>query len=154
MHPLIKSHILLYSNDLSILHGFQDNMHVNVNTGRKSAILNFVELTIFKAYLSLKPHILFIIMAQISGMHGFSDITHIEVNSGCKSAIFNKKYKFVRACPSLKPHIVFHCKGIARFPYIRQIKKKIADSLPFWPPRPRFCQMRAHFPSSSQLLLK
>ena len=30
-----------------------------VNDGRKSAILNLIDLTFFKAYHSIKPHILF-----------------------------------------------------------------------------------------------
>ena len=47
MHPLLKSHILFYSNGLAIKHGLPNNGHVNVNNGRLAAILNLDELNFF-----------------------------------------------------------------------------------------------------------
>ena len=54
MHPLLKSHILFYSNGLAIKHGLPNNGHVKVNNGRKAAMSNF-----FKMHPLLKSHILF-----------------------------------------------------------------------------------------------
>ena len=55
----MKPHILICSNDLAISHGFPDNRHIEVNDGRKSAILNIVDLKSFRAYPLPIPHILF-----------------------------------------------------------------------------------------------
>ena len=59
MHPLLKSHILFYSNGLAIQHGLQNNGHVKVNNGRKAAILNLIESKFFKMHPLLTSHILF-----------------------------------------------------------------------------------------------
>ena len=59
MHPLLKSHILFYSNGLAILHGLPNNGHVKVNNGRKAAILNLLKSNFFKMHPILKSHILF-----------------------------------------------------------------------------------------------
>ena len=40
MHPLLKFHILFYSNGLAIYHGSPNNGYVKVNNGLKEAILN------------------------------------------------------------------------------------------------------------------
>ena len=46
-------------NSLAIWPSFTDIMHIKVNNGRKSAIIELIELTFFTEYPSLKPHILF-----------------------------------------------------------------------------------------------
>ena len=47
MHPLLKFHILFYSNGLAIQHSSPNNGHVKVNNGLKAAILNFDQVKIF-----------------------------------------------------------------------------------------------------------
>ena len=50
--------------------------------------MSFIELTFFRAYPFLKPHILFYGDAPAI-WHGFPDINYIKVNNDRKSAIFN-----------------------------------------------------------------
>ena len=73
--------------------------------------MQLIELKFFKAYTSLKPHILF----YSNGLpiwHGFPDITHIEINNSRKSAILNLiKLNFFRAYHSLK-HTMCNMKKI------------------------------------------
>ena len=59
MHPLLKSHILFYSNGLAISHGLPNKSHVKVSNGRKAAILNLTKSIFFKMHPLLKSHILF-----------------------------------------------------------------------------------------------
>ena len=59
MHPLLKSHILFYSNGLAIYHGLPNNGHVKVNNGRLAAILNLDKMNFFKMHPLLKPYNLF-----------------------------------------------------------------------------------------------
>ena len=59
-----------YSNGLAMWPGYPDITHVNVNNGCKSAILNLIKLNIFRAYPSLKPHILFY-SNDLAIWHGF-----------------------------------------------------------------------------------
>ena len=59
MHPLLKFHILFYSNGLAIQHGLPNNGHVKVNNGLKAAILNLMKSTFFEMHPLLKSHILF-----------------------------------------------------------------------------------------------
>ena len=66
---------------------FPDITHTTANNGRKSVILNLLELIFFRAYPSLNLYILF--HNSLATCHGFPDITHIKVNNGCKSAISN-----------------------------------------------------------------
>ena len=56
MHPLLKSHILFYSNGLAIYHGLSNNGQVKVNNGRLAAILNLDKLIFFKMHPLLKPY--------------------------------------------------------------------------------------------------
>ena len=56
-------------------------MHIKVNNGCKSAILNLIDLKFLRAHLSLKPQILFYSI-DLAIWHGLSDIQHIEVNNG------------------------------------------------------------------------
>ena len=44
------------------------------------AILNFIELKFYRAYSSMKPHILFY-RNGLAIWHGFPDITHIKNNA-------------------------------------------------------------------------
>ena len=85
--------------------------HINVNDGRKSAILNLNELTFFRVHPSMESYTLF----NNNGLaiwHGFLDITHIRVNNGRKSATMNSvELIFFKAYPSLKPHILFWSNG-------------------------------------------
>ena len=50
MHPLLKSHILFYSNDPAILHGLPNISNVKVNSGLWAAILNSLESKVFKRH--------------------------------------------------------------------------------------------------------
>ena len=59
MHPLLKCHILFYSNGLAIQLGLPNNGHVKVNNGRKAAILNLFKSNFFRMPPLLKSHILF-----------------------------------------------------------------------------------------------
>ena len=59
MHPLLKSHILFYSNGLAIKHGLPNIGHVKVNNGREAAILNLIKSIFFKMHPLMKSHILF-----------------------------------------------------------------------------------------------
>ena len=77
---LLKQYILFYGNGLGIWHCFPDIMHIKVNNGGKSAILNFYLDEIFPPYPYLKPHILFYgegssYMFQTR----FPDNTHIKI---------------------------------------------------------------------------
>ena len=65
-----------FGNGLAIWHGFPNIRHIKVNNGRKSAILNLIELKFFRAYPSLKPHILFYNkgLAVWYGVPGISNI--------------------------------------------------------------------------------
>ena len=75
MHiPPCKKKILFHNNGLAIWHGFPDITHIEVINGRKLAILNFIELTFFRAYPSLKPHILFY-SNGLAIWHSFPNIT-------------------------------------------------------------------------------
>ena len=56
MHPLLKSHILFYSNGLAIQQGLPNNGHEKVNNGRKADILNLIQVTIFQNASSPKMH--------------------------------------------------------------------------------------------------
>ena len=53
-------------------------MHIIVNNGRKSAILNFIKLKFFRAYPYLKRHILF--YSNIAIWLGYPDINNFRVN--------------------------------------------------------------------------
>ena len=57
MHPLLKFHILFYSNGVAILHGLPNNGHVKVNNGRKAAILNLFKSNFFKMHPLLKSFV-------------------------------------------------------------------------------------------------
>ena len=48
MHPLLKSHILLYSNGLAIQHGLPNIGHVKMNNGRKGGHFQFDQVNIFQ----------------------------------------------------------------------------------------------------------
>ena len=54
----MKQYSLFYSNGLAIWLGFPDFIYIKVNDDRKSPISNFIQLKFFRAYSSLKPHIL------------------------------------------------------------------------------------------------
>ena len=107
-------HILFYSycNGLASWHDFPDITHTKGNNGHQSAILNFIELNIFRANHSLKSHIL----SYRNGLaiwHGVPDIMHItciKVNSDHKLTILNWiECNFFMAYPSLKPqHFVLY----------------------------------------------
>ena len=60
----------------SIWNDFTDIMHIKVNNGSKLAILNLIQLKLFKPYPSLKLHILFY-GNGIANWHGLSDISNI-----------------------------------------------------------------------------
>ena len=64
---------LFYGYGLSFSHGFPDIMNIKVNNGNKSAIFNFIELKLLRAYPYLKPHILFYSNGSAI-WHGFPDI--------------------------------------------------------------------------------
>ena len=53
-------------------------MHIKINKGRKSSILNLIELKLFIAYPSVKPRFCCMVMVYPSGM----DIWHNKVNIG------------------------------------------------------------------------
>ena len=55
----LKPHILFNSNGLAIWHGFLVITHIQVNSGRRSAILNLIILKFFTVYPYLKLRILF-----------------------------------------------------------------------------------------------
>ena len=61
MHPVQKSHKMLYSNGLAIYHGLPNisNVEVNRPSGRQAAILNLIKSKVFKMHPLLKRHILF-----------------------------------------------------------------------------------------------
>ena len=59
MHPLLKSHILFYSNGPAIQHGLPNISNVKVNSGRWAAFLNSIESTFFKRHPLPKRQILF-----------------------------------------------------------------------------------------------
>ena len=81
MHPLLKSHILFYSNGLAIWHGLPNNGHVKVNNGRLAAILNLDEFKFFKMHPLLKPYNLFDINA-VAILSGFHDIPQYQACRG------------------------------------------------------------------------
>ena len=58
------------------------------NNGDKSAILNLMQLTFFRAYPSLKTHILYD-GNDLAIWHGLPYISHIKVINGRRSAILN-----------------------------------------------------------------
>ena len=81
VHPSMKSQIFFHgTNGLAIWQSFPDTTHIKVNNnGRKSAILDLIKLTFFRAYPSLKPHTLF----HSNGLtiwQGLPNIRHIKVN--------------------------------------------------------------------------
>ena len=81
MHPLLKFHILFYSNGLAIKHGLLNNGHVKVNNGLKAAILNLIKLKFFKMHPLLKPYNLFN-SNGVAILSGFHDIPQYEVCRG------------------------------------------------------------------------
>ena len=93
--PTLQPHISFYSNCLLRVI-FQVFL-------AKLSVFKF-----FKAYPSQKP----LILVNIIGLpicYGFPDITHIIVNNGRKTVILNFIQKtFFRACPFMKPHILFY----------------------------------------------
>ena len=62
MQLVQKTHILLNSNGPAIWHGLPVITHIEVKSGRRSAILNLIKLNFFMVhvYPYLKLHILFI----------------------------------------------------------------------------------------------
>ena len=86
VHPSMKSHILFYVIGLTNWHGFLDIIHIKVNKGRKSAILNLVKLILLRAYPSWNR-----ILFYSNGLaiwHGLSYIRYIQVNNDHRSAIW------------------------------------------------------------------
>ena len=82
MHPLLKSHILFYSNGLAILHGLPNKAQdVKANNGLKAAILNLIESKFFKMHPLLKSHILFY-SNGLAILHSLSNNGHAKVNNG------------------------------------------------------------------------
>ena len=81
MHPILKSHILFYSNGLAIYHGLPNNGHVKVNNGRLAAILNLVELNFFKMHPPLKTYNLFY-SNGVDILIGFHDIRQYQACRG------------------------------------------------------------------------
>ena len=81
MHPLLKSHILFYSNGLAIQHGLPNNGHVKVNNGRLAAILNLVKLNFLKMHPPLKPDKLFDSNGVVI-LSGFHDIQQYQACRG------------------------------------------------------------------------
>ena len=81
MHPLLKSHILFYSNGLAIYHGFSDIRPIEVNIDRLSAILKSIEFKISHANLPQRPQILFY-NNSLAISHGLPNIGHVKVNNG------------------------------------------------------------------------
>ena len=77
---LLKQYILFYGNGLGIWHCFPDIMHIKVNNGGKSAILNFYLDEIFHA-LSLPEATHFVLWWWSSYMFQtrFPDNTHIKL---------------------------------------------------------------------------
>ena len=89
-------------------------MHFKVNNGCKSAFLNLIEMKFFRAFYSLKSHLLFH-SNDLLIWHGFPDIIHnIKVKNSLKSAILNLiELKKIIAYPSLKVHILLYSNGLA-----------------------------------------
>ena len=81
MHPLLKSHILFYSNGLATQHGLPKNGHVKVNNGRLAAILNLNELNFLKMHPLLKPYNLFY-NNGVDILSGFHDIPQYQACRG------------------------------------------------------------------------
>ena len=48
MHPLLKSHILFYSNGLAIQYGLPNISHVKMNNGRKGGHFKFDQVNFFQ----------------------------------------------------------------------------------------------------------
>ena len=59
---------------------FPDITHIKVNNGLKFAILNLIDLKLFRVYPSLKLHILFY-SNGLDFWHGLPDIRLIKVNN-------------------------------------------------------------------------
>ena len=97
-----------------------DITHNKVNNCRMLAILSSIKSNFFRAYVFLKPHILFYTYSNGTAIwHGFPDITHIKVNHGCKYAIFNLiRLKNFQAYSSLKLHILFYSTKIVTITHV------------------------------------
>ena len=63
---------------------------INVDDGRKSSILNLIELNFFRAYPSLEPQILFY-SNVLAVWHGDSDISNIKINKAIWPRDVSKK---------------------------------------------------------------
>ena len=48
MHPLLKSHILFYSNGPAISHGLPNIGHVKINNSRKGSQFEFDQVNFFQ----------------------------------------------------------------------------------------------------------
>ena len=79
VYPYLKLQILFYSNGLAIWSGFPVITHIEVKSGRRSAILNLIKLKCFMVYPYLKLHILFN-SNELAIRAGFLDITHIKTS--------------------------------------------------------------------------
>ena len=71
-----------FTNGLAIWHGLPDIRCIKVNNGRKSAILNLIELNFFRSFPHIKHHILFYSVNGLATCHGLPDIRYIKVNYG------------------------------------------------------------------------
>ena len=73
MHPLLKCHILFYSNGLAIEHCLLNNDYVKVNNGQKAAIFNLIKTKFSKMHSLLKPYNL-LYSNGLATLSGFRDI--------------------------------------------------------------------------------
>ena len=106
---------MFYSNGLvAIRHNFADIMHFKVNSGRKSAILNLIDLKFFSAYPSVKSHFGFIVMVWLSGTV-FQILNRIK-SIMATSPLGHFEYylaNFITAFPSVKMYILLYGNGLA-----------------------------------------
>ena len=69
--------LVFHSNGIAIWHGFPVITHIEVKSGRRSAISNLIKLKFFMVYPYLKLHFLFY-SNGLAIWSGFPDITHIK----------------------------------------------------------------------------
>ena len=94
MSTITHNHLFQISHARQI---FLDITNIEFNNDRISAILNMIELNLFRAYRSQNLHVLFY-SNGLAIWHGFSDITHIKDNNDHKLPILNLiELKFLRA---------------------------------------------------------